>query len=304
MNETFQFRDEDWGHLAVRYRAKRPRKLLALDGGGMRGVITLRVLQRLEDLLKMPLCDYFDYVAGTSTGAIIAACIAMGMKVEEIERFYLTFGKEVFKKRWLPRRWSALYSAEPLEKKLRQLLCEHADSKVDPDLKPEFLRCLFMAVTRNAGTDSVWPISSNPAAMFNDPRDADCNLRIPMWEILRASSAAPTFFPPHSIMLNPRDPDSAFAFVDGGTTTYNNPAFLLYRMATTDRYQLRWPIGEDKLLLISIGTGTSPAAEQPAARPGLGPNRQCQDHSQCTHASGCHRSGHHLPNRRPLLTRP
>ncbi|MGI9494273.1 MAG: patatin-like phospholipase family protein [Geminicoccaceae bacterium] len=270
MNNGFEFKEEDWGHLASRYKEARPRKLLALDGGGMRGVITLRVLQRLETLLEMPLCDYFDYIAGTSTGAIIAACLAMGMKVEEIERFYLDFGRQVFKKRWLPRRWVASYSAEPLEARTRELLCEIADTNDNPDLRPQFLRCLFMAVTRNASTDSVWPISSNPAALFNDPREADCNLRIPMWEILRASSAAPTFFPPHSIVLDHRNPRNAFAFVDGGTTPYNNPAFLLYRMATMDKYHLRWPKGEDKLLLVSIGTGTSPAAEQPVARPGLG----------------------------------
>ena len=91
-----------------------------------------------------------------------------------------------------------------------------------------------------------------------------------MWEILRASSAAPTFFPPHSIILNPRDPDSAFTFVDGGTTPFNNPAFLLYRMATAAPYHLRWQTGEAKLLLVSIGTGTSPATAQLPRRPRLG----------------------------------
>lgn len=94
-----------------------------------------------------------------------------------------------------------------------------------------------------------------------------------MWEILRASSAAPTFFPPHDIVLDPRNPDSGFTFVDGGTTAYNNPAFLLYRMATADPYHLQWPIGEDKLLLVSVGTGVSPAESQrPGRRMGFAGN--------------------------------
>ena len=83
MNETYQFRAENWAHLAARYRDAKSRKLLALDGGGMRGVITLRVLRRLEKLLGQPLGEYFDYVAGTSTGAIIAGCLAAGMSVEK-----------------------------------------------------------------------------------------------------------------------------------------------------------------------------------------------------------------------------
>ena len=228
------------------------------------------MLRRLEELLKQPLGEYFDYVAGTSTGAIIAGCLAAGMNVQKIESFYLSFSKQVFKARMLPLRWFHKYKTNSIEEKIRNELCEAAGCITDPDLRPEYLHCLFMTVTRNASTDSVWPISSNPAAKFNDPRDADCNLRIPRWEILRASSAAPTFFPPHCIILDPRNPDSVFTFVDGGTTPYNNPAFLLYRMATADPYNLRWPTGEDKLLLVSVGTGMSPAAEQLSSRPRLG----------------------------------
>jgi uncharacterized protein len=71
------------------------KKLLAIDGGGIRGVLALEVLQRIEDLLKaksgrpdFTLAGYFDYIAGTSTGGIIAAGLAIGMSVEEILAFY------------------------------------------------------------------------------------------------------------------------------------------------------------------------------------------------------------------------
>lgn len=60
-----------------------PRKLLTIDGGGIRGMLSVEVLARIEQILRdahddqqLKLCDYFDYIAGTSTGAIIAAALA------------------------------------------------------------------------------------------------------------------------------------------------------------------------------------------------------------------------------------
>ena len=95
---------ELWGNLRERYAQKRPRKLLALDGGGIRGVLTLQILGRIEELLasasgagsSFRLCDYFDYIGGTSTGAIIAAGLARGMSVGELTDFYRAVGPEMF----------------------------------------------------------------------------------------------------------------------------------------------------------------------------------------------------------------
>lgn len=67
-----------WGHLTSPYRERRPRKMVAPDGGGIRGVITLQILRTIEEIVGMRLCDYFDYIGGTSTGAIIAAGLARG----------------------------------------------------------------------------------------------------------------------------------------------------------------------------------------------------------------------------------
>ena len=86
------------------------KKLLAIDGGGIRGVLALEVLQRIEDLLKAKsgrgdfrLADYFDYIAGTSTG-IIAAGLSIGMSVGEILTFYQDAGAQMFVKANLLRR--------------------------------------------------------------------------------------------------------------------------------------------------------------------------------------------------------
>ena len=79
------------------------KRILCLDGGGIRGAVSLGYLQKLEGILseryKIPnfkLCQYFDLIAGTSTGSIIATALAMGMRVDEIMRKYVQLGKEVF----------------------------------------------------------------------------------------------------------------------------------------------------------------------------------------------------------------
>ena len=107
---------------------------------------------------------------------------------------------------------------------------------------------------RNATTDSPWPLSNNPYAKFNDPEKLDSNLNLPVWQLVRASTAAPTFFPPEQVQLG----DKKFIFVDGGVTPYNNPAFQLFLMATAQPYQLNWETGEEKMLLVSLGTGLTP----------------------------------------------
>src|SRR5258708_29369738 len=97
-----------------------PRKLLAIDGGGIRGVLSLMVLAKIESLLieesKRPdyrLADYFDYVAGTSTGGIIAAGIAIAMAVEEIPAFYVNNGAKTFRKASIFRRLQTKFEREP-----------------------------------------------------------------------------------------------------------------------------------------------------------------------------------------------
>jgi len=103
--------------------------------------------------------------------------------------------------------------------------------------------------------------------MFNDPDLDDCNLKVELWRLVRASTAAPVFFPPEVISWNPKDPSKSFVFVDGGTTAYNNPAFLLFKMATEPAYRLGWPRGERNLLIVSVGTGGAPVVGDPAADP-------------------------------------
>jgi uncharacterized protein len=261
---------ERWGRLLPRYEVEKPRKMLALDGGGIRGLITLGILKRMEELLApgsgrgsaFRLCDYFDYIAGTSTGAIIAAGLARGLSVQELIAFYRESGRNMFEKARLDKRLVNFYTADPLRQQLQKVFNADENNHYDPnapdkDLSPDNLHCLLLVVTRNVTTDSPWPISSNPAARYNDPKRPDCNLRIPLWQLVRASTAAPVYFPPEILRWDPTDSLKTFTFVDGGMTPYNNPAFLLFRMATHPTYRLNWQTGERQLLLISVGTGAA-----------------------------------------------
>jgi hypothetical protein len=256
-------------HLIDRIERPGPKKLLAIDGGGIRGVLALEVLQRIEDLLKAKsgradfrLADYFDYIAGTSTGGIVAAGLATGMSVGEILAFYQEAGAQMFVKANLLRRLRYKFEDEPLAVKLREVFA------ADTTLGSEKLRTLLLLVMRNATTDSPWPISNNPYARYNDRTRNDCNLSLPLWQLIRASTAAPTYFPPEVVMLGPSTANGRdFVFVDGGVTMYNNPAFQMFLMATVDRYwaakpEARWQTGADRMLIVSVGTGTSPAARQ------------------------------------------
>src|SRR5580658_6816324 len=83
--------------------SKDRRRILALDGGGIRGMFSIEILARMEELLrkhtgneKLVLADHFDFVAGTSTGAIIAAFLAWGEPVERIQRLYQTESARIF----------------------------------------------------------------------------------------------------------------------------------------------------------------------------------------------------------------
>lgn len=252
--------------LAERIQAVGTKRILALDGGGIRGMMTIEILAAIEDLLRdaqpqgkrdsFVLADFFDFVAGTSTGAIIAACISSGMAVSAIREFYLSSGQEMFDKAFLLTRFRHKYEDEKLAKKLQNVFGQSAT------LGSAKLKTVLMMVMRNATTDSPWPVSNNPFSKYNlrcrddgSPRE-NCNLDIPLWQLIRASTAAPVFFPPEVVRVGKRE----FIFVDGGITMYNNPAFQAFLMATVEPYQMKWMTGEDRLLLVSIGTGVNSRA--------------------------------------------
>ena len=251
-----------WGPLQQRYETNQPRKILSLDGGGIRGIFTLEILLEMENQLRkkhgdnpnFTLSDFFDYIGGTSTGAIIAAGLSLGMPVQKLLDFYQEKGEAMFDKAFLLKRVKYFYNDGPLAKELKATF---GDGSID--IASGGFKSLLLIVTMNRSTDSPWPISNNPLASFNQPGKSDCNTKIKLYQLVRASTAAPAYFKPETLQWDPNDPEKTFVFVDGGVTPYNNPAFLLYRMATQPAYNLNWATGEKNLLVVSVGTGSSPS---------------------------------------------
>ena len=238
------------------------KRLLALDGGGIRGVFALEVLAQIESRLRektgnpqLLLADHFHYLAGTSTGAIIATCLAWGMSVAEVQHLYLTRAVEMFHAAPMYRRFWNKFDAEGITRMFKVLFSEDGEGKTPALLDTKKLRTLLTLVMRNHSTGSPWPVSNNPAAKFNDPNLPECNLKLPVWQLVRASTAAPVYFPPETINVGGRK----HVFVDGGITPYNNPALLLFQMATLPAYKVEWETGVDKMIVVSIGTGRIPS---------------------------------------------
>lgn len=242
------------------------RRLLALDGGGIRGLITLGILEKMEaDLRRIlkkdasfRLADYFDFIGGTSTGAILAVGLSIGLSASELTKFYLEAGPLMFKKEELLERLWNKFKSDPLEMKLKEILGKTTE------LGSPKLKTLLLLVMRNISTDSPWPVTNNPNAHYNARDRDDCNLKLPLWQLVRASTAAPTYFPPEVVKLKE---GRQFVFVDGGVTPYNIPAFLMFRKATAEPYKLLWERGEDKMLIVSAGTGSAPRLGPQAGDP-------------------------------------
>jgi patatin-like phospholipase/acyl hydrolase len=174
------------------------------------------------------------------------------MPVTKIRDFYINSGKDMFDKASLFKQFRFKYMDRNLAAKLQQ------EFGVNTTLGDVKLKTLLMMVMRNVSTDSPWPIWNNPQAKYNSLARPDCNLKMPLWQLVRASTAAPVFFPPEVIDIG----SHTFIFVDGGITMYNNPAFQAFIMATAEPYRLNWATGEDKLLVVSVGTGASPDANK------------------------------------------
>jgi uncharacterized protein len=244
-----------------------PKRILSLDGGGMRGVVTLQYLKRLEALLRLRrgdpqylLSDYFDLIGGTSTGAIIAAGLAQGMNVADIEKMYQDLAARIFKRGFL--RLGALlpkFGRGHLQAALQQAY------GAETTLSSPTLRTGLMVMTKRMDTSSPWPLTNHPRDPYFSPvpgkkRIGHANMYL--WQVVRASTAAPHFFRPERLEVghasNPQTGQTTVEigeFIDGGVTTANNPAMQLLKVALLKGFAFNWRPGADQLLLISIGTG-------------------------------------------------
>ena len=246
--------------LLERLDAKTPKKILSLDGGGIRGALTLGYLKKIEDILKAKhpenkdfrMSDYFDLIGGTSTGAIIAGLLSLGKTVDEITQLYMDLGNKIFgeKRNW----WNPLetyqwlkanYDYKGIAEGLKNAL------GADTTLGSDKIRTGLCIVAKRADTNSIWPVINHPRGKYYDAATSK-NKDFLLWKVVRASTAAPTYFAPQ--LMDVKN-DQQAAFIDGGLSMANNPALTLLMVATLKGFPFHWPMGADNLLLVSVGTG-------------------------------------------------
>jgi len=230
-----------------------PKRILALDGGGVRGAIEVAFLERIETLLserlqtEVRLGDWFDLIGGTSTGALIAGALALGYRTEQIKDFYLRLAPFAFQpKRWGIPLFQAKFNAEGLRAEILKVVADRELSS--PDLVTG-----LCVVTKRMDTGSPWLVANNPRAPYwNDGVDYDGNGRYKLATLVRASTAAPHFFDPEVLKIGKNETG---LFIDGAVTPHNNPSLALFQMATFKPFGICWPTGPDRLTVTSIGSG-------------------------------------------------
>jgi hypothetical protein len=214
------------------------------------------MIERIEAMLAaraghaVRLCDYFDLIGGTSSGSITATLLALGYDGAAIRDFYTRFAPKVFQPVWHMPGLQAKFDGRILAGELRRVV---GDRTLDSD---DLLTGLAIVMKR-IDTGAPWVVTNNPRSAFWDtPPDRSFigNRLLPLANLVRASTAAPGYFDPEALpMISGQSPG---LFIDGALTPHKNPSLQLLMLALLDGYRLEWPAGSDRLLLVSVGTGT------------------------------------------------
>jgi len=252
--------------------------ILSLDGGGIRGLVTTVMLERLEHKLKEHdpnklLRDYFDIIAGTSTGSIIACGVAKGIAASKIKDFYIQEGIKIFPpfrdvfgsllSRVSPGFSQPIYDGEGLDSVLQT--------------NGVFGQMLFEDLEKPTLVTSYDTYNRQAVVLKNTQQECE---KIPVWEVCRASSAVPAAFPAHLLKHEPflnywenekkkeiakdGQGERCLPLVDGGMVA-NNPALcaIAERIRWNDSTERlpapKWNIPQmvelKDILVASFGTG-------------------------------------------------
>jgi uncharacterized protein len=246
---------------------ERKRRVLALDGGGVRGMFTIGVLQVLEGELRRRfgdpyrLCNYFDLISGTSTGSIIATGLALGMSAAEIAACYKQLCPQIFKRpaHIAIAAFFARHKSGPLTKGLGEVF---GDNTLGSDELKTGLAINCMRLDRG----TAWTLCNNPAWKFYDyapeagkKAESIANRRFLLRDLVQASAAAPFYFRGLKLTVatdstGKKEQETGY-FVDGGVSGNNNPALEALMVARDPAYGFNWPLGPDQFYLLNIGTG-------------------------------------------------
>jgi predicted acylesterase/phospholipase RssA len=210
------------------------RRILSIDGGGIKGVAPASFLAALEDSLGVPVSQYFDLIVGTSTGGIIALGLGLGLTARQILEFYEVHGPAIFRgdRRLLALRWllRAKYDSSPLQSALHDVFGDRL-------LGESSKRLVIPSFNVGTGEVHVWKTAHHPRL----ERDYKCQAI----EVALSTAAAPTYFPTYLSK-------SGVPLIDGGVWA-NNPVAIA---AVEAIGVLEWPPAAVQIL--SLGCTTAP----------------------------------------------
>ncbi len=236
-------------------------RILSLDGGGIRGVITAVWLSRLEDYLSAhnpdkKLGDYFDLIAGTSTGSILACGIARGIPARDIVELYRRKGERVFPSvKWY--KWSAWREWFARWRRCRSwpifpniLRPKYDGCGLDEVLKETFdTETLFSSLASPEVVVVSYDAFSGIPVIFKSSNPSFSHLKV--WEVVRASCSAPTYFPAQIISFG----QNQSALIDGGVVANNPSACVLIEAIKKLQAGGQVAFNPDRLFVASFGTG-------------------------------------------------
>lgn len=215
------------GHAALR-------RVLSIDGGGIKGALPASFLATVEDAIGDSVANYFDLIVGTSTGGIVALGLGLGLSAERLLSFYETHGPTVFYAGTLLRRicslWRAKYNPAPLRQALET---ELGDRK----LGESRTRLVIPSLNLETGRVYIYKTSHHPRL--------ERDYKVRAVDVALATAAAPTYFPAHRTA-------AGIPLVDGGMWA-NNPVGIAVVEAVG---MLGW--AADSLNVLSLGCGTTP----------------------------------------------
>ena len=221
------------------------RRILSIDGGGIRGIMPATVLAGLEAHTGRPTRDTFDFVAGTSTGAVLAAGIAAGVPAQRLVELYATRSRELF------RRVPILSTARRIATgvtydigRLRRIIADELGPASTWTLDDSPIDLLITAKRLSDGMPWYF-VRDSPA---NSQRAG----RVRLLDAVTASAAAPTYFAPWTI-------EGVGELVDGGIGVAGNPVYqaCVEAFLYTDAYR------PEETIVVSLGTGRSPHRSRP-----------------------------------------
>jgi len=226
--------------------------VLSLDGGGVRGLVEIEQLIVLRDAFRhktgnkdAEIRDMFDLICGTSTGGILAFALQQGTPLETLQEMYCKMPERLFNESGWSKFWhwlATIGEARYSDHELKNLVNEYFQGKLP--LQDEKVRAgpKVFCVAKRKGVDS-WCLFCNYGKRNSFPVKV-CE-RVSVSEALRATSAAPTYFPPVSIQIVR---GQEINFEDGGIG-YNNPVMLAVGEARMPEFMSK------KCVIVSLGTG-------------------------------------------------